>query len=68
MAAVLLRSIVRLIHSELEISGVAVTFFGEAPVDSSSDVNEVHRLDARVILGLHSLIENEEVVAVDSSA
>ena len=44
------------------------TFFGEAPIDSSRDINEVERFHSGVIFWNGSFIKDEECVAVDASS
>ena len=50
------------------VHAIFLTFLGEAPVDPSADVNQVHGLHARVVFRFHTLVEHKKVVAVDARA
>jgi len=57
------------IHPGLKVTErPRLALFGEIPVDSPADVNEVHGNDGRIILGLCSFVEHQEVVSMNSSA
>jgi len=57
------------IHPGLKVTErPRLALFGEIPVDSPADVNEVHGNDGRIVLGLCSFVEHQEVVSMNSSA
>ena len=42
------------------------TWFGETPIDSSADVDQIKGDDGGIILGHHAFVEHEKVVAMDT--